>query len=273
MKKLISILIFSIASLTAEAQFLEVGPVAGVSYYIGDINPSKHFAGVSPAAGLVARLNYTTRWTFKAALNIGTISASDAEYNAIAGRNLSFESSLTEVSGQVEFNFLPYFTGSKKEFFSPYIFTGISAFMFNPKAFYNQTWIELRDLKTEGQDTRAYPDRAPYSTVAMAIPFGMGMKLSIGSRWCIGIEWGLRKTFTDYLDDVSKTYYLEGSEINPEVAAEFLSDPAMTHTPGMQRGNSQNNDWYSFALGFLTYRFNLQKESNCNDFKNVQKFQ
>lgn len=272
MKKLIPTLLFVIPFLTAKAQFLEVGPVAGVSYYIGDINPSKHFSGAYPAFGLIARMNYTTRWTLKTSINIGKIGAADADYNAIPGRNLSFESTLTELSVQAEFNFLPYFTGSKKNFFSPYIFGGLSAFAFNPKAQFNGRWVSLRDMKTEGQDTKAYPDRSPYSTVSMAIPFGLGIKLSIGSRWSFGAEWGLRKTFTDYLDDVSTTYYLQGSDIDPAIAEEYLSDPTMSHTPGMQRGNSQNNDWYSFALVFLTYRFNLQKEAGCNDFKNVQKF-
>lgn len=272
MKKLIPVILLLIAALTSKGQYLEVGPVGGVSYYVGDLNPSKHFSGVSPAFGVVARMNYTTRWTLKAALNIGKIAASDADYQAMPGRNLSFESTLTEFTTQAELNFLPYFTGSSKEFFSPYIFAGLSVFMYNPKALFKGTWVDLRELKTEGQDTRAYPDRTPYGTVGLAFPFGLGMKLSLGSRWCFGVEWGLRKTFTDYLDDVSTTYYLQGSEINPDIAEEYLSDPTMTHEPGMQRGNSQNNDWYSFAVGFLTYRFSLQKEPKCNDFKNVQKF-
>ncbi len=272
MKKLALAILIIATHILAMGQYLEIGPVAGVSYYIGDINPSKHFSGVSPAFGLVARMNYTSRWTLKGAINIGKIKASDADYQAFYGRNLSFESTLTEISAQVELNFLPYFTGSSKEFFTPYIFAGLSGFIFNPKALYNGSWVELQPLNTEGQDTKAYPDRSPYATAGIAFPFGLGMKLSLGKRWCIGLEWGLRKTFTDYLDDVSTTYYLQGEDINPQVAEEYLSDPTMSHTPGMQRGNSQNNDWYSFAVGFLTYRFSLQKEPRCNDFKNVQKF-
>lgn len=256
----------------ARGQYLEIGPVAGLSYYIGDLNPARHFSGASPAFGLIARMNYTSRWALKAGFNIGKIQAADADYEAMPGRNLSFESSLTELTTQVEFNFLPYFTGSKKNTFSPYIFAGLSAFLFNPKAVFQGTLVELQPLNTEGQDTRAYPDRTPYSTAGLAFPFGLGMKVSLGQRWSFGVEWGLRKTMTDYLDDVSTTYYLTGADINQAVAEEYLSDPTMSHTPGMQRGNSQNNDWYSFAMGFLTYRFSLQKEAKCNDFKNVQKF-
>jgi hypothetical protein len=86
------------------------------------------------------------------------------------------------------------------------------------------------------------------------------------------MEWGLRKTLTDYLDDVSETYYLNSQTIDQTDPAQWLSDPTLSHTKGMYRGNPENKDWYAFTMVFLTYRFNLMGKPGCNDFKNVQKF-
>ena len=65
---------------------------------------------------------------------------------------------------------------------------------------------ELQPLSTEGQGLTAYTDLKPYSLVSFSIPFGLGIKWSISRTVSIGLEWGLRKTFTDYIDDVSGRY-------------------------------------------------------------------
>ena len=46
-----------------------------------------------------------------------------------------------------------------------------------------------------------------YSRFQIAIPFGVGIKYAIDQNWSIGIEYGLRKTFTDYIDDCSSVYF------------------------------------------------------------------
>jgi hypothetical protein len=81
----------------------------------------------------------------------------------------------------------------------------------------------------------------------------------------------MRKTFTDYIDDISTMYYIDYNTLpSGDIgAAEFLSDPSsVKHEPGMQRGNSQNNDWYSVAGITLTYRFSIGEKSTCSDFEN-----
>jgi hypothetical protein len=77
----------------------------------------------------------------------------------------------------------------------------------------------------------------------------------------------MHKTFTDYLDDVSQTYYLNSNNINPNDPAEMLSDPSLTHQPQMQRGNPETKDWYSFSGLTLTYKFNIHSKRKCRDNK------
>ncbi len=272
MKRFLAGLLPAILGLTLNAQTLETGITGGGTLYTGDLNPKPAPGLFQPAGGIVVRHNFNTRWAWKSNLIIGKLKGDDLQGETLSGRSLNFETTLTELSTQIEFNFFPYFTGSSRDNFSPYLFGGISLFMFNPKAEYNGQMVELQPLHTEGQNTSMYPDRSPYGRIALALPFGMGIKYGIGKKLCVGFEAGYRKTFTDYIDDVSTTYYLEGDKIDPAVAAEVMSDPGRNHSPGMQRGNSRNTDWYGFAGVFITYKFNLYKTPPCNDFNNIQKF-
>jgi hypothetical protein len=273
LKRFTIIFIILWVSLTTDAQYLETGITAGGSLYTGDLNPSPTFSLIQPAGGVIVRYNLTTRWVWKNTLLFGKLKGDDTKGENLWGRSLQFQSNLTEISSQIEFNFLNYFTGSRRENFSPYLFTGLSLFMFNPKAPFEDNWIELQPLKTEGQDTKAFPDRKPYSKISMSIPFGLGIKYGIGKKLCIGLETGYRKTLTDYIDDVSTTYYLEGDQIDPTLPEEILSDPLRNHSSGMQRGNSRNKDWYAYGGIFITYKFNLYKTPPCNDFRNIQRFE
>ena len=70
----------------------------------------------------------------------------------------------------------------------------------------------------------------------------------------MGAEYGFRKTWTDYLDDVSTTYV--GTEVlsaSGNNMAVVLGDrtgevmPGYTNAPGVQRGDDSLNDWYAFV--------------------------
>jgi hypothetical protein len=248
----------------AEFARSELGLFGGVSYYVGDLNPSGHFVFSHPGFGLIYRYNISPRFALKINGFYGTLSASDAVSKANVERNLSFKSYISDISVQIELNFLKYITGHDKYFISPYIFTGISLFNFNPKAQYEGTWYALQPLGTEGQGT-TLPDAKPrYSLTNVAIPFGLGLKYSPAKFLCIGLEWGLRKTFTDYIDDVSTVY----PDLDPAgtFAAEngaiavALSDRTIheegvvVNNEGLQRGNSKTKDWYSFAGLFIQFR-------------------
>jgi hypothetical protein len=279
MKKNIIIILTVLLSFSLKAQRNEMGIMLGTTYYLGDLNPSKHFFLTKPAGGLVYRYIISQRWAFKMDGIIGSLEGNDAKAKFNEARNLSFRSPLFEASAQLELNFLPYMTGNnKKDYFTPYIFAGASVFSFNPKAQYDGTWYNLQPLGTEGQGT-SLTSQQPYSLTTVSFPFGLGIKYSVGKTVCIGAEWGLRKTTTDYIDDVSTTYadpVVLGAE-HGQIAA-ILSDRTNEGTgqavdnTGLQRGNSGTKDWYSFAAFFITFKFKLKNDNSCPVYQKHYKF-
>lgn len=247
-------------TISGSSQTLELGLFGGGSYYLGDMNTAMHFSQTQFAYGLLARFNVNSRWAIKAGYNRGSVKSDDSKNAAIAGQGLNFQSTINDITVVGEFNFLEYFTGSKRNYFTPYIFGGIGVFTFNPKS---HDGVVLQPLGTEGQNEN-FDDRNPYSKVGISIPFGVGFKYSISERFGLGIEWGMRKTFTDYVDDVSKSYYLVGENIDPNNTAQVLSDPTMNHEPYMQRGDNKTWDWLNFFGISITYKINLRSRLKCN---------
>ncbi len=268
---IMQIVLLIFMSAPSAAQDVEVGVLAGGTYYLGELNPGRQFLLTNPAYGGIIRFNFDDRWATRFNLMRGQLSGDDAISKANEMRNLRFTSPLTEASMVLEFNFLEYFTGSEIKFFSPFLFAGPAFFIFDPRTEYQGETLSLRDLGTEGQIE--VKDR--YSLYGFAALFGFGIKYSINNRLGLGIEWGMRKTFTDYLDDVSGQYYVDFAQFDDPVqigAREILSDPSpVKHVPGMYRGNPTNNDWYSFAGITLTYRFRLGEKSTCSEFDNSRK--
>lgn len=265
--RLFIIVLFS-TTLLLNAQRHEYGISVGGTYYIGDINPGFHFKGSSPAAGAFYRFNAGKYWSFRLNGFYGRIQGADSTSKDFKSRNLSFKSPLLEIGGMVEWHFYSFQPGKDGNLFTPYLFTGISWYKFNPKGSLNGQWYNLQALGTEGQGTTTYPDRKPYSLAGISIPMGMGIKIALGTTTVLGFEWGVRKTFTDYLDDVSTTYAdpaVLASQNSTESA--YLADPGEIRTgelpvskAGMQRGNSSTKDWYGYAC--ITLSFQIQERSS-----------
>ncbi len=260
MKRYLLIFAFAISGIAAFPQTAEIGLFGGLSYYLGDLNPGIHFLDSRPAYGVMARYNIDNRWTIKADAYRGRIQGDGQNSHIDAARSLKFESKITDISVVAEFNFFDYFTGSRRNLLSPYIFGGVGMVIFNPMA----DGIELRTIGTEGQNV-GFDGRKQYNLVAFCVPFGVGFKYSLTSRFCMSAEWGLRKTTTDYLDDVSKTYYMDGSQIDPANPDQVLSDPTMQHKAYQERGNPSTNDWYNFTGISFTYKFRLYNKNKCPD--------
>lgn len=263
MKKLLCCVLFVLNIGWAFGQSQELGVSGGGAYYLGDLNPGYHFLMTRPAYGGVIRYNYGTRWAFRITGMRGKVEGNDFISHTNEYRGLKFESRITEFTGAVEFNFFDYYIGSKKNIVTPYIFGGLGIFIYDPKV----DGVSLRGLGTEGQNV-GFDGRSQYGRVNVAIPFGLGFKYSFSRRFGLSAEWGLRKTFGDYIDDVSKTYYLDGTQIGAgDPAEQLLSDPTGLHQPYMERGNPRNNDWYAYTSLTLSYKFNLFKGRGCPDQK------
>ncbi|MPM07199.1 hypothetical protein SDC9_53505 [bioreactor metagenome] len=264
MKRIFVTFLIALAGFSGFAQQHELGIMGGASYYIGDLNPYGHFMQSKPAGGLMYRYNINPRMAIGLHVLVGSLEAADSIIRYNEDRNLSFSSSLMELGVQYELSYYKFKIGNDKDFYTPYLFIGASFFKFNPQANYKGDWYNLQSLGTEGQGTTAYPERDPYNLAGFAIPFGLGFKISIGSSMVIGAEWGMRKTFTDYIDDVSMTYADPSVLISQNTAVSAaLADPSKnseTEKTGFQRGNPSTKDWYSFAG--LTFTFKIKDKSD-----------
>jgi len=236
----------------------DFGIFLGGSYYLGDLNPVKHFDLTKPAFGVLFRYNLSNRFSARGNLLYGNVMGDDARSDSYAQqqRNLSFKSNILEFSAMMEFNFVEYKIGNEKAPFSPYVFLGMGIFKYEPRADVGGNWVDLPNLRTEGQDKT-------YKIIQPSIPFGVGVKLNLAKRLGLCIEWGMRKTFTDYIDDVSKTYADPTLMANPLAA--YLSDrsaiPEQNNSNvGRQRGNPRTKDWYSFAGITLNFKLNMKNE-------------
>ncbi len=205
-------------------------------------------------------------------------------------RNLDFKSDMFEAYAAVEIYPLMLLyknTGDYDPRIRPYGFIGVGMFTFNPKGTItdvngNVTWHELYPLHTEGQGFPEYPNRKPYALKQVNIPLGAGLKYFTSNRMNMAFELLYRKTFTDYIDDVSTSYidqkYFD-KYLLPEDAliAKQINDKAFTSyvagsprfVPGQQRGNPNNMDaYFSFALKFgfrLGSNYNSSADRNASN--------
>ena len=298
MKKLLIIITALLLTLGTYAQRHEIGVFAGVSYYMGDLTPT-HFSIPGYNFGLQYRYDINRRFAVRLVGHYGQI-AGDSKNDAESKRykNLSFHSHILDIEGGIEINFLEYEPGSKNHRFTPYIFAGLSIFSFNPKTYFDGEEYELQPLGTEGQGLTAYPDNKPYKLAALAIPFGIGIEWSVSKRVSLNLEWGLRKTFTDYLDDVSTRYpdpsilrsekgalaailsnrqneqeYIEaGYDISigpngiPNNQADYDFYMQSKGAGGGQRG-AEPNDWYGIAGITVMFKIVGKKATRCAAYR------
>jgi uncharacterized protein YfiM (DUF2279 family) len=123
--------------------------------------------------------------------------------------------------------------------------------MHKPEAFLDGDWYDLSDLATENQN---------YSLFQFAIPLGAGVKYALTDNLILGFETAWRKTFTDYLDDVSGVYsdvQNSSGSINRFVdrSWELTPDGRPLANDGDMRGDPNLKDWYIQSIFKISYRF------------------
>lgn len=187
-------------------QFHEVGGGIGIFTYSGDIVRNLNPLYSKPGATLFYRNNINKIVSFRTGLTFGKIGASDNR-KAIdvfaKKRNESFNLNIFEFSGVFEYHFLDWRDSRRRIRVTPYLFGGAALFVFS------------------GNKTKP----VGYSNAQLAIPFGGGVKYVLNPKWYLSAEFGVRKTFFDYLDNVSGT------------------DPSYKT---FKQGNSFDNDTYFF---------------------------
>ena len=185
---------------------------------MGDINPTIPFYSPSISGGILYRYNVNKRYVFKGEINYLQTKASDFDFTDPyrTGRAKNFSSSLYDISAQFEFNFLPLKFEARKIGFTPFVSSGLAmAYIMN-----NQY----------------------VKSINLVFPFALGIKTSIGEKWCLGFQWNFRKMFTDKFDGI----------VNP-IEKKYNS-------------SFNNNDWYSFAGIFLTYKM-FDYSGDCPAYK------
>ncbi len=195
--------VFGLLLTEAKGQSLEVGISGGGSYMLNDSVRAAPFKNGGYSVGVLGRYNFNSRWAVRFSYNYNKINFNrQGEYNGI------YTAVINDISMIAEFNFLDYVTGSKYYTFSPYLFGGVSGFVYN----------------------NSVADSVSFSG---ALTFGAGIKYSLTKKVGMGVEWGMRKTFTDNLDGDDKmgTFWY-------------------------------GSDWYGIVALSITYKFDIYK-NNC----------
>ncbi len=178
MKKIILIIILVWGSLNLYSQkSMDLGFFGGGSYYQGDLNKSKLFYQMNLAGGAFLRYNFNKRWSTRGNIYAGRLSADDKDFDNKYQQTRAFEFSTLffELTGQMEFNFLPYTIGNDKTPYTPYIAFGLSGILI-PEAI---------------------------NPIQLGIPMSVGVKFNLNANLGMGIAWSYRKTFTDGIDRVT----------------------------------------------------------------------
>jgi hypothetical protein len=296
---LICVFIFSTSrsfsqSITTPNGKIEIGLGLGPMFFVGDLG-GNYGVGTTfvkdvnlpltkLSKGLFLNAYPAEFLGFRLALNQSIIEGNDAIIKAKGGeeifrkqRNLEFRSNIWEIYGAAEFYptvFFEQYEGLAGKL-RPYGVIGVGVFHFNPQARYysgpnSYDWVNLQPLRLEGQGMAEYPERKQYSLTQLHIPMGFGFKYYLKDNFYIGFEILHRKTFTDYIDNVSKTYidnnlfakYLTPAQTkmaNQLYYRQFFdpNQPGLTRPPtDPQRGNPKQNDAFFSSILRCGWRLN-----------------
>lgn len=242
----------------------ELGFLLGGTYYIGDLNRFNQVENTKLAGGLIYRFNVNPRLSLRGNFIYGNVKGDDAQSNSelYKNRNLNFSSSILEAAAGIEFNYFPFEIGHNRYKGTAYILAEIGLFKMNPMTRFDSENIELQPLGTEGQGS-SLSTRGAYSLTQLCVPLGFGAKLSVGKWAAINFELGLRKTFTDYIDDVHSNTYVDPEILATEngTLSAALSNRSLDRSLHGKRGTASSKDWYVFS-GFMV-TFKLGKRKGC----------
>ncbi len=268
---------FTTASAQLRTRYFYVGVGMGATNYKGDLDDNFTLKFTKPGLGFIGAYKFHPHMSVRLMLAQGWMKASDAKAARDVPRlrrNLSFRSPITEASVTFVYEF---FANDRKFMYrpqySPYIFGGVGVFAFNPQAKLGNDWVDLQPLGTEGQnmpdchqgqiyrDASNFPCPTPYKLVQLSIPFGVGIRYKLTDKIDLNAELGLRKTFTDYIDDVSGNYVnVDQLRANDGETAAILSDriDRSIYPQGGEfwngiRGDRTQSDWYLLSMVSATY--------------------
>ncbi len=209
------------------SQTYEIGGFVGGANYIGDVGRTNYIAPNDFAIGGIFKWNRSPRHSFRGSIIVSGINGDDADSSESRRnqRGYEFQNTITEISVGLEFTFWEYSLYSGRPQSTPYLYTGLTYF------FYDDLYKRSNDriVKFEGAG-------------APAIPMVVGFKTSVLGKFILGMEIGVRYTFTDNLDG---------------------SNPDLDGSERLRFGNINSDDWYVFTGVTLTYTFG-RRPCYCN---------
>ena len=185
---------------SANAQYTsEIGIGIGATNYRGDVSPKYQLQNNRPAFTVFYRQDVSIPVTLRGGFTAGLLRADDGNVTGANGgvpplqtyRQTNTKGSIYEASAVLEYNFLNYHRRTDKIHFTPYVFVGVAGYYANTTTITNNSQL-TSTLNQEG------------SMLGVAVPAGVGFKLALSQRINLGLESGVRRTFTDELDHLSE---------------------------------------------------------------------
>ena len=160
-----------------ESYRFDIGGQLGMSGYAGDAS-SNIFSHPGFAGGVSFRYLPDVRWAVRAVFNAMGLSGDTKGMDDVlpGGAQYSFKSTVYDLGGRVEFNFLPYGIGEtykQLKRISPYLAVGVGVSL----------------ASCEGQ-----------TAVGFNIPMAFGVKYKLRERLNLGLEFSITKVFNDHMD-------------------------------------------------------------------------
>ena len=214
-------LLLFLISIVGYCQKSELGFNLGALSYTGDLHRNYRFLQNRPAGSVFYRVNFNNTLSLKTGMMLGKLVGNDDNPVDVLGTNrkATFSVFIMEAAATFEYHFLEWRSAKSNLRWSPYLFFG--AGLFN---------VSGQTDKTE-----------QYSNVQPVLPFGLGFKYIVNPKWYIGIDFGSRKTFFDYLDNISA-----GNISNKNYQYGFTEDNDMYHFIGF----SLNYSFYDIPCPF-----------------------
>lgn len=196
----------------------DMGVGLGMTGYLGDANTSNLFQNPGWDANLLFRYIINPRLGLKTNFFTGGLRGDSEQMENVFpnDENYKFSTTFYELSELFEFNFFEYGMGEsyrKLKRFTPYITAGLGVTLWSV-------------------------DKSVYA--GFTIPLGIGFKYKVNRRVNLGLEFLMKKVFSDRLDGV------------------MLEDPF-----SIKSSFAKNTDWYSTLTLSITYEFS-KRCAVCN---------
>lgn len=213
--KISAVILLAVAAIVPGASAQEdyrfdIGAGIGMTGYLGDANTANLWSRPGWDAEILFRYILNPRWNFKTNFFVGSLAGDSSTMTNVFpdSQTFKFSTIFYELGEMAEFHFFNYGMGEtyrRLKRWTPYITAGVS----------------LTAWSVDGN-----------AGATFTIPLGVGFKFKPALRWNIGLEFLMKKTFTDRID---------GGQ---------LSDPY-----GIKSEYMKNTDWYSTFTISISYEF------------------